>query len=137
MAADHPEVSLVVPCHNEAGDLSALCERVLAVMEQTGKSLEQVCVNDGSKDDTLDRLLNIPWVSTLAPRIFPTSTAPVSLYQRLFQQPLTGRVGGGVPQILNSPKKWVLQGTTALREWNLRQYWGARSTFSTRSDITL
>jgi len=57
VAADHPEVSLVVPCHNEAGNLSALYERVLAVMEQTGKSWELVCVNDGSKDDTLDHLL--------------------------------------------------------------------------------
>ena len=57
MTADHPEVSLVVPCHNEAENLSALYERVLAVMEQTGKSWEMVCVNDGSKDDTLDRLL--------------------------------------------------------------------------------
>ncbi len=57
LTADHLEVSLVVPCHNEAENLSALYERVLAVMEQTGKSWEMVCVNDGSKDDTLDCLL--------------------------------------------------------------------------------
>ncbi|MBU2764494.1 glycosyltransferase family 2 protein, partial [Acidithiobacillus caldus] len=57
MTADHPEVSLVVPCHNEAENLSALYERVLAVMNQTEKSWEMICVNDGSKDDTLDRLL--------------------------------------------------------------------------------
>ncbi|MGC9161865.1 MAG: glycosyltransferase family 2 protein, partial [Acidithiobacillus sp.] len=37
--------------------MSALYERVLAVMEQTGKYWEMVCINDGSKDDTLDRLL--------------------------------------------------------------------------------
>ena len=57
MAAEHHEVSLVVPCHNEAGNLSVLYERALAIMEQTQKSWELVCVNDGSKDDTLDRLL--------------------------------------------------------------------------------
>jgi glycosyltransferase involved in cell wall biosynthesis len=57
VTADHPEVSLVVPCHNEAENLSALYERVVAVMEQTGKPWEMVCVNDGSKDDTLEQLL--------------------------------------------------------------------------------
>ncbi len=57
MTADHPEVSLVVPCHNEAENLSALYERVVAVMEQSGKSWEMVCINDGSKDNTLEQLL--------------------------------------------------------------------------------
>jgi glycosyltransferase involved in cell wall biosynthesis len=57
VTADHPEVSLVVPCHNEAENLSTLYDRALAVMEQTGKSWEMVCINDGSKDDTLEQLL--------------------------------------------------------------------------------
>jgi len=57
VTADHPEVSLIVPCHNEAENLSALYGRVLAVMEQTGKPWEMVCINDGSKDDTLEQLL--------------------------------------------------------------------------------
>jgi glycosyltransferase involved in cell wall biosynthesis len=57
VTADHPEVSLVVPCHNEAENLSALYERVVAVMEQSGKSWEMVCINDGSKDNTLEQLL--------------------------------------------------------------------------------
>ena len=57
MTADHPEVSLVVPCHNEAENLSAHYERVLGVMEQVGKSWEMVCINGGSKDDTLEHLL--------------------------------------------------------------------------------
>ncbi|MGC8603638.1 MAG: glycosyltransferase family 2 protein [Desulfomonilaceae bacterium] len=57
MTADHPEVSLIVPCHNEAENLSALYGRVLTVMEQTGKSWEMVCINDGSKDGTLEQLL--------------------------------------------------------------------------------
>jgi glycosyltransferase involved in cell wall biosynthesis len=57
VTTDHPEVSLVVPCHNEAENLSTLYDRALAVMEQTGKSWEMVCINDGSKDDTLEQLL--------------------------------------------------------------------------------
>ena len=59
MTADHPEVSLIVPCHNEAENLSALYGRVRAVMEKTGKSWEMVCINDGSKDDTLEQLLDL------------------------------------------------------------------------------
>lgn len=58
MTKNHDEiVSLVVPCHNEEKNLSVLYERVKAVMEQTGKSWELVCVNDGSKDNTLDYLV--------------------------------------------------------------------------------
>ncbi|MHB8248861.1 MAG: glycosyltransferase family 2 protein [Acidithiobacillus sp.] len=57
MTANNPDVSLVVPCHNEAENLSALYTRVLAVMEKTGGSWEMVCINDGSTDDTLERLL--------------------------------------------------------------------------------
>lgn len=57
MTANNPDVSLVVPCHNETENLPALYSRVNAVMEKTGKSWEMVCVNDGSKDDTLEQLL--------------------------------------------------------------------------------
>ncbi|WP_312283887.1 glycosyltransferase family 2 protein [Candidatus Igneacidithiobacillus taiwanensis] len=57
MTTNNPNVSLIVPCHNEAENLSALYERVRNVMESTGKTWEMVCINDGSKDDTLDRLL--------------------------------------------------------------------------------
>ncbi len=57
MTTNSPNVSLIVPCHNEAENLSTLYERVRNVMESTGKTWEMVCINDGSKDDTLDRLL--------------------------------------------------------------------------------
>ena len=59
MTANHPIVSLIIPCHNESDNLHALYERVHTVMENTGKSWELVCVNDGSKDDTLDQLLSL------------------------------------------------------------------------------
>lgn len=57
LSSDECEVSLIIPCHNESGNLTMLYERVNAVMEQTGISWEMVCVNDGSEDDTLDQLL--------------------------------------------------------------------------------
>ncbi|AIA56671.1 glycosyltransferase family 2 protein [Acidithiobacillus caldus] len=59
MINSQPEVSLVVPCHDEAANLSTLYGRVRAVMDESGKSWEMVCINDGSKDDTLERLLTL------------------------------------------------------------------------------
>ncbi|MGC8592422.1 glycosyltransferase family 2 protein [Acidithiobacillus sp.] len=50
-------ISLVVPCHNESDNIPALYTRVRAVMESVGRSWELICINDGSTDDTLERLL--------------------------------------------------------------------------------
>ena len=52
-----PTVSLVVPCYNETANIDALYRRVRAVMESLGETWEMVCVNDGSRDDTLTHLL--------------------------------------------------------------------------------
>ncbi|MHB8850712.1 MAG: hypothetical protein ACYC45_06315 [Acidithiobacillus ferriphilus] len=38
-------ISLVIPCHNEGENLSALYVRVRAVMDTLGESWETVCVN--------------------------------------------------------------------------------------------
>jgi len=51
------ELSLVVPMFNEAAGVDAFFARVEPVMEQIGATYEIVCVNDGSRDDTLARLL--------------------------------------------------------------------------------
>jgi len=51
-------VSLVIPCYNEAGVLDALFERLDAATRAAGAyAFEIVCVNDGSTDRTLDKLL--------------------------------------------------------------------------------
>ncbi|MHB1530678.1 glycosyltransferase family 2 protein [Acidithiobacillus sp.] len=50
-------ISLIIPCHNEADNIAALHERVCAVMNEIGEPWEMLCVNDGSRDDTLERLL--------------------------------------------------------------------------------
>ncbi len=55
-----PELSIVVPVHNEADNLPLLVERLKAVLAGQVSSWELVCVDDGSRDGTLAvlRLLN-------------------------------------------------------------------------------
>jgi len=50
-------LSVVIPLHNEAPNLDALFARLTAVLERTGMDWEIVCVDDGSNDDTLPRLV--------------------------------------------------------------------------------
>jgi len=51
-----PEITLVIPMMNESQSLEALFSRLSGVMDPMGASYEIVCVNDGSTDDTLQRL---------------------------------------------------------------------------------
>lgn len=50
-------ISIIIPCHNESGNIATLYDRVCAVMDQSGESWEMICVNDGSSDDTLIQLI--------------------------------------------------------------------------------
>ena len=54
-----PVLSLVIPCYNEGSNVEALFARVVPALEALGLSWEVVCINDGSRDDTLDRLTAI------------------------------------------------------------------------------
>ena len=54
--AKRPALSVVVPCFNEEDGIDAFFDRLLPALKQTGLSYEIVCVNDGSEDETLDRL---------------------------------------------------------------------------------
>src|ERR1700748_904281 len=45
-----PKYSIVVPFHNEEENITALYDRLKAVMEQVGDSFELVLVDDGSSD---------------------------------------------------------------------------------------
>lgn len=55
-----PELSIVVPVHNEADNLPLLVERLNAVLAGQVSSWELVCVDDGSRDGSLAvlKLLN-------------------------------------------------------------------------------
>ncbi len=50
-------ISVVVPMHNESENVAAFYARTHAVLDRTGEPWEIVCVDDGSRDDTLDRLV--------------------------------------------------------------------------------
>lgn len=49
-----PELSIVVPLYNEEKNLDTLYSRLLKVLNQTGMTYEIVCINDGSRDRTLE-----------------------------------------------------------------------------------
>ena len=50
------KLSLVVPCYNEAGNVRAFQDAVIAAFDGCGYDFEIIFVNDGSKDATLHNL---------------------------------------------------------------------------------
>ncbi len=54
-----PEISLVLPCYNESEVINAFFDRTLPVLSKLGLSYEIICINDGSTDDTLNKLVKI------------------------------------------------------------------------------
>ena len=46
------DLSIIIPCHNEAGNLPALIADIKAVMDERAESYEIIAVNDASTDDT-------------------------------------------------------------------------------------
>jgi glycosyltransferase involved in cell wall biosynthesis len=56
-AAAAPELTVLVPVVDEAGTVEELAERVAATLDAASRSFELVFVDDGSRDDTVDRIL--------------------------------------------------------------------------------
>ena len=54
---DLVEISIIIPFYNEEENLDYLFEQILTVMEQLAMTYEIICVNDGSKDNTLFNLI--------------------------------------------------------------------------------
>jgi glycosyltransferase involved in cell wall biosynthesis len=52
-------LSIVVPMYGEEENVDAFHERVSTVLEKLGEPYEIVCVNDGSRDRTLERLIEL------------------------------------------------------------------------------
>ena len=52
-----PQLSVVVPLYCEASNIDYLFERLESVLDRIGMSYEIVCVDDGSKDRTLEGLI--------------------------------------------------------------------------------
>src|SRR6266481_753630 len=50
-------LSIIVPCHNESANISPLFQRLMPILDALDMECEVVCVNDGSRDDTMQRLV--------------------------------------------------------------------------------
>ncbi len=55
----HPVISVIVPIFNEEEVIPELYRRMVAVLDGIGQPWELVCVNDGSRDDSLSLLLSL------------------------------------------------------------------------------
>ena len=56
---DRPVFSIIVPIWNEEQVIPELYKRVVGIMESTGQSWELICVNDGSRDQSLALLFDL------------------------------------------------------------------------------
>ncbi|MCX6890544.1 MAG: glycosyltransferase, partial [Verrucomicrobia bacterium] len=52
-----PDLSVVIPLRNEGPNVAALARRTLEALRNEGRELELILVDDGSTDDTWDRIL--------------------------------------------------------------------------------
>ncbi len=55
------DLSLIIPCHNEAGNIHPFAERILECMDEADapQTLELIFVDDGSSDDTFEKVLEL------------------------------------------------------------------------------
>jgi glycosyltransferase involved in cell wall biosynthesis len=51
-----PDLSIVIPVHNESPNIEGLYQELTGVLERAGRSFEVIVVDDGSTDDTFDQL---------------------------------------------------------------------------------
>src|SRR5579859_1476584 len=54
-----PVYSIVAPIYNESGNIPKLYTQISTVMDSTGEPWELITVNDGSRDDSLQKLREI------------------------------------------------------------------------------
>jgi undecaprenyl-phosphate 4-deoxy-4-formamido-L-arabinose transferase len=52
-----PTLSLVIPMKNEADNINPLFQRLFPVLRGLGLAFEVICIDDGSTDETLEKLL--------------------------------------------------------------------------------
>ena len=55
---DFVELSIVVPLHNEEDNIDHLFERITSVLNKLNITYEIICIDDGSKDNTLKYLID-------------------------------------------------------------------------------
>ena len=57
--SERPIYSIIAPIYNEEGNIPELYRRISEVMNSTGEAWELICINDGSKDRSLELLQGI------------------------------------------------------------------------------
>ncbi len=55
-AVHAPELSVIIPIYNEAGNIAPLCAELMPVLRRTGRSFEVIAINDGSSDESRTHL---------------------------------------------------------------------------------
>ena len=53
------EISVIIPLHNESENIVPLFARLISVLDRLNANYEIICIDDGSKDNTLDKLVEI------------------------------------------------------------------------------
>ncbi|MBL6931838.1 MAG: glycosyltransferase family 2 protein [Rhodospirillales bacterium] len=57
--SSQPELSIIVPIHNEADNLASLIAEIRAAMDNVCADFEIIYIDDGSTDDSVNRLMEI------------------------------------------------------------------------------
>ena len=57
MFSNSVTISVVIPCYDEEKNIDYLFERLIEVLDKLETTYEIICVNDGSKDETLNSLI--------------------------------------------------------------------------------
>jgi len=52
-------LSVLIPVYNEEGNLSLLCDKLIAALKKTSRAYEIIFIDDGSSDGTLEMLLDL------------------------------------------------------------------------------
>lgn len=59
LAVSKPYLSIVVPLYNEEGNVEPLYKELTEALEQIGHTYEVIAINDGSRDQTYDKLKTV------------------------------------------------------------------------------
>lgn len=54
---DAVEISVIIPFYNESSSIEYLFARLIPVLQQLNNNYEIICINDGSVDDTFEKLI--------------------------------------------------------------------------------
>lgn len=93
-----PDVSIVVPLHNEAGNIGPLVAAIESALSAFGASWELIAVNDGSTDGSLGQLCEQrktrPWLRILSLEENRGQSAAIAMGLRAVRAPIVVTIDG-------------------------------------------